>query len=100
TVPRIGGIASTRGGSCVASCALAPVTRQASGVPLASVIKLCLLPSLRRSTGLGPVFSPPKAPAARRSRRPPWRDRGVGGHGAGGAGVRVGIRRRLHVGIS
>lgn len=68
TTPRIGGIASTSGSSWVTSCALAPVSRQASGMPLASVIRWCLLPSLRRSTGLGPVFSPPKAPAARQSR--------------------------------
>lgn len=42
------------------SLRLAAVTEQARGMPLASVIKWCLLPALPRSTGLGPV-SPPDA---------------------------------------
>ena len=40
-----------------------------SGIPHASVITWCLLPARARSTGLGPVLSPPKARAAKRSRR-------------------------------
>ena len=32
---------------------------EANGMPLASVITWCLLPGLARSTGLGPVSSPP-----------------------------------------
>lgn len=39
---------------------LAAVSRQASGMPLASVIRWCLLPARPRSTGLGPVLSPQK----------------------------------------
>jgi hypothetical protein len=41
------------------SLPLAAVTELASGIPPASVIRWCLLPGLDRSTGLGPVASPP-----------------------------------------
>ena len=41
------------------SLTLAAVTEEASGMPLASVRTWCLLPGLARSTGLGPVASPP-----------------------------------------
>ena len=40
------------------SCRFAPVRIAARGMPLASVMRWCLLPSLRLSTGLGPVFPP------------------------------------------
>src|SRR3954465_10835557 len=43
------------------SLTLAAVTDEASGRPLASVIRWCLVPGLDRSTGLGPVSSPPYA---------------------------------------
>ena len=58
-LPRTGGIASTNGSDCVTSWAFAEVTVAANGVPRPSTITWCLLPFLRRSTGLGPVFSPP-----------------------------------------
>ena len=43
----------------VTSWALAPVTDEARGMPLASVIRWCFVPGLARSTGLGPVAPPP-----------------------------------------
>ncbi len=56
--PRIGGMASSGGISWVTSLRWPPVSVPASGVPWASVIRWCSEPSLRRSTGLGPVWSP------------------------------------------
>ena len=44
----------------------AAVRIAARGIPLASVMRWCLLPSLRLSTGLGPVF-PPATNRANRS---------------------------------
>ncbi len=58
TAPRIGGMASSGGISWVTSLRWPPVSVPASGVPWASVIRWCSEPSLRRSTGLGPVWSP------------------------------------------
>ena len=41
------------------SLALAPAVRIASGTPWRSTISVCFVPFLLRSTGLGPVASPP-----------------------------------------
>src|SRR5215204_7156412 len=60
----IGGIASTRGSSCVESCVLAAERRTASGMPLRSTTKWYLEPGLPRSVGFGPVCSPPFCPDA------------------------------------
>ncbi len=38
---------------------VAPLRMTASGMPCASTMRWCLLPSLRRSVGFGPVFFPP-----------------------------------------
>jgi hypothetical protein len=46
----------------VTSCALVLVSSQASGVPLASVIKWCLPPSLRRINGARAGLPPKKRP--------------------------------------
>lgn len=54
---RMGGIASTSASSCVMSLQFAAVKMTASGMPCASTMRWCLLPSLRRSVGFGPVFS-------------------------------------------
>ena len=58
-LPRTGGTASTACSSSLTSGQLAAVTVAANGIPLASVTTKCLLPFFRRSTGLGPVASPP-----------------------------------------
>ena len=57
-LPPTGGIAATKGSNWVTSWRLASVRMAAKGSPLASVIRWCLLPGLRRSVGLGPVFPP------------------------------------------
>lgn len=57
-LPRIGGIPSTRGNSCVMSLRLASVRITFSRMPCASVRRWCLLPALRRSVGFGPVPPP------------------------------------------
>ena len=59
TLPPTGGILWNRGANSDTSLRLAGVTDEASGMPQASVIRWCLLPGLDRSTGLGPVASPP-----------------------------------------
>jgi hypothetical protein len=43
----------------VTSLQLPPVSVNASGIPVPSVIRWCLLPVLPRSTGLRPVVAPP-----------------------------------------
>jgi hypothetical protein len=48
--------------SWVESCRFAPVRIAFNGVPAASTMRWCLLPVLRRSVGLGPVFSPMHGP--------------------------------------
>jgi len=58
-LPRTGGIASTSGIIGLTSGTLAAVVSATSGIPPASVMIWCLLPFLRRSTGLGPVRPPP-----------------------------------------
>jgi uncharacterized protein YjeT (DUF2065 family) len=52
-------IASTSASSWVMSCRFAALRMTASGMPCASTMRWCLLPSLRRSVGFGPVFFPP-----------------------------------------
>src|SRR5215213_78526 len=69
--PMIDGMASTSGISCVASWALAAERRRASGTPFRSTTTWYLEPGLPRSTGLGPVCSPPFSPV--RSNYPGWR---------------------------
>ena len=59
----VGGARSTSSVSCVTSWRCPPVRATASGVPLPSTIRWCLLPRRRRSTGEGPVCSPPFWPA-------------------------------------
>lgn len=54
----MGGMASISGINCVTSLRCPPVSVIASGVPCVSVIRWCLEPGLRRSTGLGPGWSP------------------------------------------
>ncbi|GIH24571.1 hypothetical protein Aph01nite_28810 [Acrocarpospora phusangensis] len=49
------GMASSSGRSWVTSSRLPPVRITASGMPVASVIRRCLLPARPRSTGDGPV---------------------------------------------
>jgi hypothetical protein len=57
--PTMGGMASTRGSSCVASWAFAGERWAASGTPFRSTTRWYLEPGLPRSVGLGPVCSPP-----------------------------------------
>ncbi len=59
TLPSNMGKSSTSGMICVWSLALAPAVRMASGVPWRSTINVCFEPGFPRSTGLGPVASPP-----------------------------------------
>jgi hypothetical protein len=47
------------GMSWVASWALAAESREAKGLPLRSITRWSLEPGLPRSTGFGPVCSPP-----------------------------------------
>lgn len=56
--PQTGGTAWSSGMSWVTSLRLPPVRVTASGMPVASVIRWCLLPVLPRSTGLRPVLGP------------------------------------------
>ncbi len=58
-LPAIGGKASTSSSNTTESCRLAPVTQNARGTPLRSVIRCRLLPRLPRSVGFGPVYAPP-----------------------------------------
>ncbi|SDE52632.1 hypothetical protein SAMN05421548_1693, partial [Paraburkholderia lycopersici] len=48
-------VGQTSDSSCVMSWRFAPVRMTASGMPCASTMRWCLLPSLRRSVGFGPV---------------------------------------------
>ena len=57
--PATAGSSLKSGANSLTSWMLAAVTLEASGMPWPSVITWCLLPGLARSTGLGPVFSPP-----------------------------------------
>ncbi len=58
--PTIGGMASISGSKSFESWTLAPESRTASGTPLRSTTRWYLLPRLPRSTGFGPVCSPPR----------------------------------------
>lgn len=58
-LPATGGTPSTRARVCVTSLTLAAVVMTLNGVPLTSQIRWCLLPVFLRSTGDGPVASPP-----------------------------------------
>ena len=58
-VPPTLGKSRTTGRICVWSLALAPAVRITSGTPALLTIRVCFVPGLRRSTGLGPVASPP-----------------------------------------
>lgn len=60
---RTAGIARTKGLSACWSLVLAAETATARGRPVASVSTWSLLPGLPRSTGLGPVSSPPSSRA-------------------------------------
>jgi hypothetical protein len=60
--PMIGGIASTTRTSWVESWVLAAESRMARGMPLRSTTRWYLEPALPRSTGFGPVASPPFSP--------------------------------------
>lgn len=53
------GTSSTSGMTWVTSCAWAPLTVMASGMPLASTRPWTFEPHLRRSVGFGPGFPPP-----------------------------------------
>ena len=59
-LPRTGGIASTSGSNCVRHVVAVGRGERAGQRDAAGVAtsRWCLLPRLRRSTGLGPVFSP------------------------------------------
>ncbi len=59
----VGGTLSTSGKSSAMSLRFAAVRVTARGVPRPSQITWCLEPGRRRSTGEGPVFSPPLWPA-------------------------------------
>ncbi len=63
--PAITGRASTSGMSRVTS---PPVSVTVRGIPVASVIRRCLLPDRLRSTGLGPTWSPLCGPGRARHR--------------------------------
>ena len=60
--PMSGGMASTSGSSCAASCTLAAERRTASGIPLRSTTRWYLESELPRSVGFGPVWCPPFGP--------------------------------------
>lgn len=75
-LPRTGGTAWRSGMSWVTSLRLPPVRGAASGMPVASVIKLCLLPVPPRSTGFRPVFDRPLTPEYESRRPPPGRSPG------------------------
>ena len=60
--PLIAGMASTRGSNCRASWALAAERWMASGIPFRSTSRWYLDPGSPRSTGFGPVCSPPFGP--------------------------------------
>jgi hypothetical protein len=62
--PMIEGITSTSGNSCVESWVLVAERWIASGTPFRSTTRWYLEPGLPRSTGLGPVCSPPFRPHA------------------------------------
>ena len=74
-LPRMCGMASTSASSCVMSCVFAAVRMTASGMPCASTMRWCLLPSLRRSVGFGPVFFPPARRESMSCRRAHARNR-------------------------
>ena len=57
--PRPRGSGAPRGGFVGWSLALAPAVRIASGTPWRSTMSVCFVPFVLRSTGLGPVASPP-----------------------------------------
>lgn len=59
---RIAGIALTSGMSWVMSLRLPAVNVTASGTPPPLLIRWCFEPVLPRSTGLGPVATPPFSP--------------------------------------
>jgi hypothetical protein len=59
----------------VTSLTLAAVVSEANGFPLPQVIRWCLEPRFRRSTGLGPVRSPPQRHARGRSQPRPGASR-------------------------
>lgn len=65
---RIRETASSRSGRKGVSWAFAPLSRLASGIPCASVIRCRLVPGLPRSVGLGPTASPPFVSEASRCR--------------------------------
>jgi hypothetical protein len=75
-LPRTGGTACSSGISWVMSLRLPPVKVAASRMPVASVIRRCLLPVLPRSTGLRPVLAPPLTPGYGSRRPPPGRSPG------------------------
>ncbi len=58
-LPFTAGIATASGINSITSFTLAAVRCATSGMPLASTKRWCFEPSFRRSTGLGPVSSPP-----------------------------------------
>ncbi len=61
TLPATGFTPSNRGSSWVTSLRFPPVSVSANGTPRASVSRWCFEPVRARSTGEGPVRSPPKA---------------------------------------
>ncbi len=65
------GTRSTSANSSVMSLRFAAVNVTARGMPWPSQITWCFEPGRRRSTGEGPVFSPPLLPAHASCRRPP-----------------------------
>ena len=66
----VGGTRSTSANSSVMSLRLPAVRVTARGMPWPSQITWCLEPGRRRSTGEGPVFSPPLLPAHASCQRP------------------------------
>lgn len=59
---------STSFSSSLESWTLAAEMVAASGIPFLSTSRWCFVPALPRSTGLGPVCSPPFSPECLRSR--------------------------------
>jgi len=71
-LPGTGTTPSTKGRSWVTSLRCPPVNVIANGSPPASVSRWCFEPVRARSTGEGPVWSPPKALGCGWSQRRPW----------------------------
>ena len=94
-LPRTGGIASTSGSSSRMSLWFPALSESASGVPRPQVTVWCLEPLRARSTGLGPVFSPPQRRVRASYRSPPATSRSGRPRAALRAAAHAAVARRL-----